>query len=408
MLHGCVQRSTLCLMSPPARESGQAPTTDPLPRRVETVIIGGGIAGLACARRLHEEQRPFLLITENIGGRIRPSANGRVNLGAYYLRSDYTNVNRFADRGRRIERRGLLRGSEDGSWTHSDLPLLLHPRQTIRFLRLMRRFRRHYEAFKRECLLVSQAEALRADPVLWGLYHEPASRFIERHRIEEITRSHLTPAVRATTFTSPDRLTAFTLLVGALGFVFPVFEYTFRFDVLTDGFEDALLLDSVTEVLSRSGHYAIRTRDGNSVVADNVVVATPIDVSARLLDLGSVKSPISAHFFLVQGVVRRPWASATISLFPAGDPIIVVARQADGSTLVTATTADPDFSRLFSTWDVVEHHHWNPAFHLLGTALLECEQQPGLYVIGDHNVCDLEDAYLTGVYAAGRVAAGSR
>ena len=123
-----------------------------LSRRVETVIIGGGIAGLACARRLHEEHRPFLLITENIGGRIRPSANGSVNLGAYYVRSDYTHVNRFVDRGRRIKRRDILRGDEDGSFTRSDLPLLRHLPQTIRFLRLMRQFRRHYEAFKQECL----------------------------------------------------------------------------------------------------------------------------------------------------------------------------------------------------------------------------------------------------------------
>jgi glycine/D-amino acid oxidase-like deaminating enzyme len=369
------------------------------------VIVGGGIAGLACAHRLHEERRPFLLITENIGGRIRPSADGTVNLGAYYVRSDYTHVNRFVDRGRRIKRRHLLRGNEDGSFTRSDLPLLLHLPQTIRFLRLMREFRRHYEAFKQDCLQVSQAQALRADPLLWDLYHERASRFIERHRIEDVARSHLAPAVRATAFTSPDRLTAFTLLVGVLDFVLPIFEYTFRFDVLTDGFEDALLLDSVTEVESTSDHYAIRTRGGNDVVADNVVVATPTDVSARLLDLGSVKGPISAHLFLVKGDLLRPWEAAMISLFPDGDPILALAVQADGSTLVSAATADPDFARVFSTWDVVEHRHWNPAFHLLGTALLECEQKPGLYLIGDHNVCDLEDAYLTGVYAANRILA---
>ena len=294
---------------------------------------------------------------------------------------------------------------ENGSFTRSDLPLLRHPAQVVRFLRLMREFRRHYETFKDRCLLVSQAEAIRADPLLWDLYHEPASRLVERHRIEDVNRSYLAPVVRATAFTPVDRLTAFTLLVGVLDFVVPTFEYTFRFDLLTDGFDDALLLDSVTDVESSSDHYAIRTRRGDDVVADNVVVATPIDVSARLLDLGSVKDPISAHIFLVKGDLLQPWAAAMISLFPEGDPILGLARQADGSTLLSTAVADPDFARIFSTWEIVEHHDWNPAFHLVGTALLECEQQPGLYVIGDHNVCDLEDAYITGVHAANRILA---
>ena len=128
------------------------------------VIIGGGIAGLACARRLHDEGHSFLLITENIGGRIRTSKDGTINIGAYYVTRDYGHVNEFVDRGSHIRRRSILRGSEDGSFSRSDLPLLLHPAQALRFRRLMRQFRRHYETFKQDCLSVSQAQAIRADP----------------------------------------------------------------------------------------------------------------------------------------------------------------------------------------------------------------------------------------------------
>jgi hypothetical protein len=46
-----------------------------------------------------------------------------------------------------------------------------------------------------------------------------------------------------------------------------------------------------------------------------------------------------------------------------------------------------------------------PAFHLLGDVLMECERAPGLYLVGDHNVCTLEDAYITGIYAANRILA---
>jgi len=372
--------------------------------RYETVIIGGGIAGLACARKLNEKRSSFLLITEDVGGRIRTSDDGAVNLGAYYVTRDYRHVNQFVDRGRRIKRRHILRGDPDGTFTRRDLALLRHPLQGARFVRLLHEFRRHYEAFKQECLLASQAEAIRADPLLHKLYHEPAPDFIQRNRIEDIARAYLAPAVQGTAFTSINRLTTFTLLVGVLPLITPMYEYQFRFDRLTAGFEDAIRLDSVTAIApATAGGYSIQTRNSGVLSATNVVVATPPDVSARLLDLHGVKRPIGANTFLVRGNLRRPWAHATFTLFPDGDQILAIACQTDGSTLVCSASDDPDFGRYFSNWSVVEHHHWNPAFHLEGDALLECEQAPGLYLIGDHNVCNLEAAYITGIHAANKI-----
>jgi hypothetical protein len=267
----------------------------------------------------------------------------------------------------------------------------------------MREFRLHYEPFKKACLTASQAEAIRADPLLHDLYREPAPDFVERHRIGAVSRHYLEPAIRATGFTTLTELTAFTLLVGVLPIVVPMFEYRFDLDALVAGFEEAIVLDSVTSLTPAPGGFSIRTRTGAGVDAANIVVATPSDVAAGLLDLGPIKRPISAYMILVRGNLRRPWSTAPYSVFPPGDEIFAIARQAGGSTLVSAATGDPDLARLFGTWEVVERHHWDPAFHLGGDALLECELQPGLYLIGDHNVCDLEDAYLTGLVAANRI-----
>jgi glycine/D-amino acid oxidase-like deaminating enzyme len=371
----------------------------------DTVIIGGGIAGLACGRRLQDRQRQFLLITEDVGGRIRRSVDGKVNLGAYYVRSDYHHVNQFVDRGKRINRRDTLRGDLNGSFTRSDLPALLHLPQVIRFVRLMREFHRCYETFRQDCLEVSQAEAIKGNPLLWDLYHEPAPSFIQRHRMEHIAQFYLAPLAHGTGFISLERLTAFTMLVGALPMIIPMFEYTFRFDLLMAGMEEAVLIDSVTAVTATDSRYTIQTLSNGTISADNVVVATPIGVSATLLDLGPVKNPISGHMFLVRGHLRRPWSRATYSLFPDGDPTLAIARQADGSTLFCSVHEHPDFDKYFTTWEIGQHQHWNPAFHLEGDALLECEQGPGLYLVGDHNVCNLEDAYITGAHAANRILA---
>ena len=367
--------------------------------------MGGGIAGLACARALSDAGRSFMLITEDIGGRVRASADGKVNLGAYYVRADYHHVNQFVDRGRRIRRRDVICGHSDGSFSRLGAPLLTHPREAVRFLLLLRRFHRYYGAFQRACVHMQQEEALAADPVMWGLYHEPAQAFIQRHRLETVSRSVLAPAAQATAFASPDRLTALALLFGALPTIVPMYEYVFRFDRLTRGFEDSISRGTVVRVTSHSGYHSVETTDGEAIEGQNLVVATPADVSARLLGLEKIKAPIGAHLVLVRGVLREPWSDATCSLFPEGDAVCGIARQADGRAVVCTMLGDPDFERCFASWDVEEHHHWNQAFHLEGSAILSCEQGPGLYLIGDHNVCNLEDAYITGVYAANQIIA---
>lgn len=144
-----------------------------LTRTQETIIIGAGIAGLACARRLHDAGHPFQLISENVGGRVQQSPDRILNLGAYYVRSDYTHVNRYVQLGRRLNRLAIQRHDANNK-THSywDHRLLFHLPQAARFLRLLFDFRSRYNHLKRRTLVIGQAAAIRIDPQLHRLYHQ--------------------------------------------------------------------------------------------------------------------------------------------------------------------------------------------------------------------------------------------
>ena len=71
----------------------------------ETLIVGGGVSGLACARRLHERRRDFVLVTDRLGGRMHHSPDGRMNFGATYVNEDYRHVGRYVRRGVRFRLR---------------------------------------------------------------------------------------------------------------------------------------------------------------------------------------------------------------------------------------------------------------------------------------------------------------
>lgn len=375
------------------------------PGSQETIIVGAGIAGLACARRLHDAGRPFLMISDNVGGRIQRSRDGTVNLGAYYVRADYAHVNRYVRLGRRIDRLAIERHDRNDGYTYWDRRLLFYLPQGIRFLRLLAQFRRPYENLKQRSVRIGQAAAIWSDPILSGLYHQPASDFIEEHRIGDLARWYLAPGLHGTAFASLRDITAFTLLLGALPVLVGAYEFTPRFDRLVDGFVDAIARDTVTALRGHGVRYQVETSSNGTITTERVVVATPTQMAKQLLGLPAIKRPVSAHMFHIAGTLRDEYQRADIHLFHESDPTLAIAQQADGTVLVGSRERHPDLDRHFANWQVVEHRHWNPAFHLLGDELLECEQGPNLYLIGDHNIVGLEDAYLTGLYAANQIIA---
>ena len=68
----------------------------------QTVIVGGGMAGMSCALRLMERGEEFLLLTDVLGGRIMYSAGKDVNYGAYFVMSNYKHAQRIVEKDKRI------------------------------------------------------------------------------------------------------------------------------------------------------------------------------------------------------------------------------------------------------------------------------------------------------------------
>lgn len=372
---------------------------------METVIVGAGIAGLACARRLHQNGRPFVIISSNIGGRILQSVDGTVPLGALYVRADYDHVNQFATRGRRLRGGETLRHDQQGAYTVWDRRLLAHPLQVARFLALLHRFRRHYNKLKAKSEHQSQAEAIRSDRFLEHLYHQTASSTVGEHGFPDIARHYLAPGVHGSTFSRLSEISGFAMLLAALPTIVETCEFTMSWDALLDGLDEAMVTDTVTSVAAAELGFRIETTGGRCWLADNVVVATEPPQAQSLLGLPAVKRPVRAHIFEIDGDLRPRFATAALHLFSDDQPTLAIMQRPDQPALFCTQDPTPDLGQFFDRWQVIEQHDWNPAFNLAGDILLECKQASNLYLIGDHNICGLEDAFITGLYAANQIIA---
>lgn len=369
-------------------------------KEYETIIIGGGIAGLACARRLKERGKKFLLITMNIGGRICTSQDGKTNYGASWLGSHYHHVSRFVIKGRKI--RGLSLHFNGGRVSLCGV-IFCHPWQFLKVVWLTKKFFKAYKKFQRRSEHMSQKEAIESDPYLRDLYFQPAAGFIRKHKIEDFARDLIEPIMYGGTVTRIAEQTAFYFMFLCMLMIISGCEFILDIDKLTEPFKDDIEIDAVTKLSKQNGSYVLQTAQGHEYGARNIVVATEPEVAQKLLDLGEIKKGTNVYIFHVRGVLKKQFQAGMMKFFGYDDPIFAISEGADGTYVVHSLVDSLDLDLYFEKWEIIATKNWRPMFVVKGNILLDAAQGERLWMIGDHNVIGLEDSFITGLYAASQI-----
>ena len=108
----------------------------------ETAIIGAGISGLACARKLQENSKDFIVISEDIGGRILTSKDKKINYGAFFVCSDYHNVLKYVTIKDRIKLSDFCFHDKKLNYALYELELVPYLYQFFKVKKLLYKFRK--------------------------------------------------------------------------------------------------------------------------------------------------------------------------------------------------------------------------------------------------------------------------
>jgi len=372
----------------------------------ETLIVGGGMAGIFCAMRLQEAGLAYRMVAERFGGRVMFDPQLDVNFGAAFYFENYHHVRRIITPGPRVI------GSLSQVMFHLDdtqrypalgLRVLRHARGLFGFWRFLRRFAGHYDAYKTGCERSTVKEALAADPFLRDLAFATAEDLLDELGVKAACRESVSLFAYACTGEKIDRLSAFDYCYVAQGLFMPI--HYFRFDaqrVLASLGE--VTIDRVESVRKTADGHLVVTRSGAAFSSTHLVVATTATEAQRLLALPSIRSPSKLHAYLVRGEIESRFRGATVHLFTDDSPIIFLARREEhpGQFLIYST-APLALSRYFATHEVLGMQEWPQALYAHPAIVLDQDLGDGLYLAGDHNGMGMEPAAISGIFAANRI-----
>ncbi|MFA4887767.1 MAG: hypothetical protein WC595_06150, partial [Candidatus Nanoarchaeia archaeon] len=278
---------------------------------------------------------------------------------------------------------------------------LVYPLQLLKLILLTSKFKRRYDSFKKECEFRSQKEVIESDPYLYRLYMKKADEFIEENKIREISKHFFSQPVYTCTFLPLSHLSAFEFMHVCLGLIVPISEFNFLKDKLIHDFEKKIIFGEVYKIKNGEKLKSVLTNNGE-FKCKNLVIATPAPVAKKLIGLKRIKKPVKAYVFHVSGDSKRKYRSE-FEIFNSNSKLIFIRKQIDSTYLVYATTDKLNFENYFTSFKILKKLKWDPAFSLAGRELIESKRGKSVYVIGDHNVCGIEDAYITGLYAANQI-----
>lgn len=368
----------------------------------DTLIIGAGISGLACARHLSAVGEDFALVSKDIGGRILTSEDGTANYGAFFVCSDYYHVLPHVSIKSRIKLSDFCFHDQEQTYVLFEPTLLPYTFQFLKTMKMLYRFRKAFRAFRKKSEHISQKQAIEQNALLHELYIKKAHEFVQEHHLQKGTDKYLSKALYSTTFSTISEMNAFSFLQFLLPLITPIYTFTFEKEKMTDPFKECVILGDVTGIHYKNKHYKVQTKD-TFFQAKNLVIATDISSATCFVLLEKTNKPVSTHMVHLAGKPLQHIARKKYQLFAPPSNVQAVANLGDGTYLFYYRYAPPSIENYFSEFRILGRHFWDPAGTINGHTLIESNRGNNLYVIGDGNVAGLEESYITGLYAANHI-----
>lgn len=374
--------------------------------KTDTIIIGGGISGLSCARRLHDKGFDFLLITKELGGRMKSSESFAVNFGAAYVTKDYKNVLKYVEKGDKLNMRDFHFFDGKKFTTFYSLGNIRFLPSLVRILFLTWRIRNHINVFRKNADKKSMRECFENDKFLMKFWLMPAREFIKKYNFELVNSYFVDPVTAATAFVPSDDVNT----VYLLSMIYPgiikswTVDFTHTIEKLTEGYTEKIKIAEVNKVVkNRNGNYVVEFGN-NKIEAKNVVFAAPQKQLKQVYDLPDKNIEQDVYVFNVSGVRKKKFRNKVAVIFRNGDQDVnMIWKQKDGSDIIYTLNPHPDLKQFYDRFKVVDRIHWEPAMIIPKCCIIDQDLGENLYLASDYNVSGLEDSFLSGLYAANRI-----
>jgi len=371
-------------------------------RTYDTIIIGAGISGLACARQLEKYNQDFLIVSKNIGGRILTSEDENTNYGAFFVCSDYKNVLKYVTLKSRIRLGDFCFHENKNTYVLFEPKLISYLSQFLKTYKLLYKFRKKLRLLRKNSEIISQKKAIENDSFLHYIYMQKASDFIKENRIVSGTDMYLSKALYSTTFSEVSEMNAFSFLQFLMPLVTPIFTFTFEKEKMIKPFQDKIKIGNVTDIKFKNDKYKIKTSD-DILYSKNIVLATDIFWSKNFAGVKRINSSVNTNMLHIKGIAKKEISWKNYQLFSPPGNIQAIANLKDGTYLLYYKNEYPSLKNYFKKFQIIDHKLWSPAGTINGHNLIESNRGNNMYLIGDCNVAGLEEAYITGLFSANQI-----
>lgn len=372
----------------------------------ETIVVGGGIAGMSCARKLKDNGRDVLLITDELGGRVCYDPELHNNFGAVFCMENYDNAFKIVDKDGYLEvalGSLMLHSTPTKKFKGTSLTMISSLPQLLKFRSFMNKdFIPEYSRYKKDCETMPAAKALDAHPKIKRFYHMKASTLIEELGIQKIADNFISKFAYACTGSRINELNALDFLNVAQGVVIKLFNFTFDADKFIALLDGKVEIATVTGVEKIQGSWKVTTSDGLERTCENLVVATTGLTTQRLLGVEEIRQPTKLVSYLVKGTPNAQIAEAKAHYYSDEFDTIAIAQRDDG--LFNVFSRDEiDLGEHFDQYEVIKYRVWPEALFTYGDSILRQDWDDNCYIACDVNGLGIEPAAISGIYAANRI-----